>query len=188
MSSEILKYVQISSTRKCTQVILKLRSKVKWHVSKTCHIKIQEIFASFRICITCWYSNHWLKYVYHLFAGTKLIRTNRDEWLVKDSEKPDEEHRNRIVFILLQALAHIDPEKAFYLFKELIADQYIYYFPIGMKISSISTVKKNIMKIFFTSVSYNLSTLIDLSLKITWPSVFLLQIYQAIWTSLFCSY
>ncbi|XP_058797058.1 uncharacterized protein LOC131667577 [Phymastichus coffea] len=67
-----------------------------------------------------------------LLQRTKVIRTNRDEWLVSDSKKVDEKHRNKVVFILLQALAHVEPEKAVFLYKELMADQYIYYYPIDL--------------------------------------------------------
>lgn len=64
-------------------------------------------------------------------TGTRLIRTNRDEWLVKDSTKDEERHRNRLVFTLLKALSYVDLEKAVYLFNSLMEDQYIAYFPIG---------------------------------------------------------
>ena len=64
-------------------------------------------------------------------AETRLIRTNRDEWFAKDSTNKDEKHRNKLVFILLKALSYSEPEKAVYIFKSLLVDQYISYYPIG---------------------------------------------------------
>ncbi|XP_014221686.1 uncharacterized protein LOC106648969 [Trichogramma pretiosum] len=68
----------------------------------------------------------------YLLQKTRLIRTNRDEWLTTDHTQQDLYHRNKIVFILLKALSFNDPEKAFYLFNALLNDQYIYYFPIDV--------------------------------------------------------
>lgn len=68
---------------------------------------------------------------YFFLPETRVIRTNRDEWLVQDSTQDHEKHRNKIVFILLKALSFTYSEEAVYLFKTLLDDQYIAYYPIG---------------------------------------------------------
>ncbi|KAJ8668141.1 hypothetical protein QAD02_009804 [Eretmocerus hayati] len=67
-----------------------------------------------------------------LLKSTKLLRTNRDEWRIKESNVFDEKHRNKLVLILMKALSYVDQEKALWLFKELLKDQYICYFPIDL--------------------------------------------------------
>lgn len=62
-----------------------------------------------------------------------MIRTNRDEWRVNYSTKDHESQRNELVFLVLRDLSYKDVEKAFELFKEILRDQYISYYPIGKK-------------------------------------------------------
>ncbi|OXU21552.1 hypothetical protein TSAR_005223 [Trichomalopsis sarcophagae] len=86
------------------------------------------------ICTEIYLANSDPLEALYLLQRTRLIKTNRDEWLTKDHTKDDEKHRNKVVIILLKALSYNEPEKAVYLFKELLTDQYIYYYPIDLRL------------------------------------------------------
>lgn len=94
-----------------------------------------------------------------------MIKTNRDEWLTKDHTKDDEKHRNKIVTILLKALSYTDAEKAVYLFKTLIMDQYIYYYPIGMNQSN-AIDHFNFIIIYFTFYCFVITSIIFTDLRL----------------------
>ncbi|XP_014210026.1 uncharacterized protein LOC106640482 [Copidosoma floridanum] len=84
------------------------------------------------ICAEIYLANDDPLEALYLLRKTQLIRTNRDEWLVKGSTKDHEKHRNKVVLLLLRALSYKDQEKAVYLFQAILKDQYISYYPIDL--------------------------------------------------------